>query len=32
MQLITNQIFNFTPPYIANGGIKGTKNTVATHK
>ena len=32
MQLSINQMFNFTPPHIAKGGIKDTKKAIATHK
>lgn len=30
MQRIVNQMFNFTPPHVANGGIKGIKDIIAT--
>ncbi len=32
MQLIVNQMFNFTPPHTANGGITGARKEIATHK
>ena len=32
MQLAINQMFNFTPPHVANGNIKGVEDIVATLK